>query len=203
MAVTLARVIDRSCKQVQVIEMDAPYDTSTHWVFGYGSLIWNPGFRFAGSQIARLRGAHRSLCIYSTHHRGTPEQPGLVFGLVHGGSCQGMAFEVTHEDWLEVRDYLRAREQVTSVYREAIRPVQLADGRSVAALTYLVDESHMQYAGRLAVEEQLRLVRDSHGSSGPNTEYVVNTAEHLERLGIRDRGLLELAQLLKAAAAMA
>jgi len=183
--------------------MDAPYDTTTHWVFGYGSLIWNPGFRFARSQIARLRGAHRSLCIYSTHHRGTPDRPGLVFGLVHGGSCQGMAFEVSHEDWLAVRDYLREREQVTAVYKEVVRPVQLADGRSVPALAYLVDESHIQYAGRLAVEEQLRLVRHSVGSSGPNTEYVVNTAEHLERLGIRDRGLLELVRLLKAGAAEA
>ena len=177
--------------------MDAPYDTTSHWVFGYGSLIWNPGFRFARSQLALLRGAHRSLCIYSTHHRGTPEQPGLVFGLVHGGSCQGMAFEVSHEDWSAVNAYLREREQVTAVYREALRPVQLADGRSVAALTYLVDESHIQFAGRLAVEEQLRLVRHSAGSSGPNTEYVVNTADHLERLGIRDRGLLELTRLLR------
>lgn len=183
--------------------MDTPHDTTTHWVFGYGSLIWNPGFRFAGSQIALLRGAHRSLCIYSTHHRGTPDQPGLVFGLVRGGSCQGMAFEVTHEDWIAVRDYLREREQVTSVYREVVRPVQLADGRSVPALAYLVDESHIQYAGRLAVEEQLRLVRHSAGSSGPNTEYVVNTAEHLERLGVRDRGLLELVRLLKRGAAAA
>lgn len=177
---------------------NAPFDTTARWVFGYGSLIWNPGFRFARSQIALLRGAHRSLCIYSTHHRGTPDRPGLVFGLVHGGSCQGMAFEVSHEDWDEVRQYLRDREQVTSVYREVFRPVRLADGRSVPALAYVVDEQHLQYAGRLAVEEQLRLVRDSHGTSGPNIDYVVNTADHLEQLGIHDRGLLELARLIRA-----
>src|SRR3712207_3646607 len=84
-----------------------------HWVFGYGSLIWRPGFEFAEAQPALLRGAHRSLCIYSHHYRGTPEQPGLVFGLVHGGSCRGMAFRVEGELWSDVRAYLKARELIS------------------------------------------------------------------------------------------
>jgi cation transport protein ChaC len=174
-------------------------DAEGHWVFGYGSLIWNPGFAFVASQVALLRGAHRSLSIYSHSHRGTPEKPGLVFGLTRGGSCRGMAFEVAEANWARTQDYLREREQVTGVYREAYRAVRLGDGRTVTALTFLVDEAHVQFAGRLALEEQARLVRGGLGRSGRNIDYVINTAEHLERLGLRDRQLQGLVELLKQA----
>jgi cation transport protein ChaC len=166
-------------------------------VFGYGSLIWNPGFDFISSQLALLKGAHRSLSIYSHSHRGTVEHPGLVFGLVRGGSCRGMAFEVADEIWVGVHAYLQDREQVTGVYREAYRPIRLASGETVTALAFLVDERHAQYAGRLDLDAQLRLVRDSIGVSGRNIDYVVNTAEHLERLGLKDPQLQELVRRLK------
>ena len=167
-------------------------ENSKHWVFGYGSLIWRPGFRFVHSERALLKGAHRSLCIYSHTYRGTPEVPGLVFGLAHGGSCGGMAFAVDDGLWPETLAYLRERELVSSVYREAVRPVRLISGKVVEAVAYLVDEHHVQYAGRLDVAEQVRLVRRGHGHSGANTEYVLNTARHLEQLGIRDRQLEQL-----------
>lgn len=173
--------------------MTAP---STHWVFGYGSLIWKPGFAYRRKSKALLRGAHRSLCIYSHRHRGTPERPGLVFGLVRGGSCRGMAFEVEDERWHEVHAYLAAREMDRGVYREAQRPVVLEDGRSVPALAFLVDMQHVQYAGRLDVAEQVRLVRSGIGESGPNPEYVLETARHLEALGIHDRYLAALVEAL-------
>src|SRR4051794_11420386 len=112
----------------------------THWVFGYGSLIWRPGFEFVAAQRALLRGAHRSLCIYSHTYRGTPELPGLVFGLARGGACGGMAFEVAADKWDAVLAYLRERELVTGVYVETTRPVQLGDGRIANALAFLVDE---------------------------------------------------------------
>jgi cation transport protein ChaC len=165
-------------------------------VFGYGSLIWKPGFTYLGKSTALLRGAHRSLCIYSHRHRGTPEQPGLVFGLVPGGSCRGMAFEVDPARWNEVHAYLGAREMDRGVYREAHRPVELNDGRTVTALAYLVDIRHVQFAGRLEVAEQVRLVRGGVGESGPNPEYVLETARHLEALGIHDRYLSELVEAL-------
>jgi cation transport protein ChaC len=160
-----------------------------HWVFGYGSLIWRPGFEFVARERALLRGAHRSLCIYSHIYRGTPEAPGLVFGLARGGACGGMAFGIADAPWPEVLAYLRARELVSDVYREAVRPVRLASGEIVAAVAYLADEAHPQYAGGLTLAEQSRLVRRSVGESGPNIDYVRNTAEHLARLGIRDRSL--------------
>src|SRR3974390_225676 len=91
------------------------------WVFGYGSLIWRPGFEFIEQVQARLIGEHRALCVYSFDHRGTPERPGLVLGLDRGGACRGIAFRVTASKRAEVVAYLRAREQTTNVYREVMR----------------------------------------------------------------------------------
>ena len=176
---------------------------NTHWVFGYGSLIWNPGFAHVSSQQGLLRGAHRSLSIVSHHHRGTLEQPGLVFGLSRGGSCRGMVFEVADADWAGVCAYLQEREQVTAVYRDVLRPVRLADGRMVNALAFLVDERHEQFAGRLSLDQQLAMVRSGVGLSGRNIDYVLNTARHLTELGIRDRQLMALAELLSGEAAAA
>ena len=179
-------------------EMDETDPRGTHWVFGYGSLIWNPGFSFMSAQLGLLRGAHRSLSIISHHHRGTREIPGLVFGLTRGGSCRGMVFEVGAEAWIEARAYLDARELVTSVYRDVWRPVTLADGRQVKALTYVVDETHEQFAGPLSVEQQLAMIRAGVGISGRNVDYVLNTAHHLMQLGIRDKALMALARELEA-----
>lgn len=173
-------------------------EAADHWVFGYGSLIWNPGFAFVRAEQALLRGAHRSLSIYSHFHRGTVEQPGLVFGLVPGGSCRGMAYQVAAADWPAVLSYLRVREQVTNVYREDFRRVRLADGTTVRALVYVVELGHEQYAGALDLAEQAALVRLGVGSSGRNIDYVLNTVEHLRQLGIRDRSLLALSKLLAA-----
>lgn len=169
---------------------------SEYWVFGYGSLIWNPGFPFTRRSLALLPGAHRSLCVYSHRHRGTPEQPGLVFGLVPGGSCRGMAFEIEPARWTAVRGYLTEREMDRGVYREALRPVILEGGERVTALCFLVDMRHAQYAGRLEIAEQARLVRAGKGESGANPEYVLETARHLRTLGIRDRYLVELVDAL-------
>jgi len=174
---------------------------ATHWVFGYGSLIWNPGFAHVSAQQGLLRGAHRSLSIVSHHHRGTVERPGLVFGLARGGSCRGMAFEVADSDWVPVQAYLQAREQVTAVYRDVTRPVHLADGRVVQALTFMVDERHEQFAGKLSLEQQLAMVRAGVGLSGRNVDYVINTASHLKSLGIVDRHLQALVDILLADAA--
>jgi cation transport protein ChaC len=168
----------------------------THWVFGYGSLIWRPGFAYVRAVPALLRGSHRRLCVYSHRHRGTPARPGLVFGLVRGGSCRGMAFEVEAETWPQVHAYLAARELDRGVYREAMRPVVLQSGETVSALAFLVDERHAQFAGRLELAEQARLVRGGVGESGANPEYVLTTARHLEKMGIHDRYLGELVKLL-------
>jgi glutathione-specific gamma-glutamylcyclotransferase len=173
-------------------------DAPTHWVFGYGSLIWHPGFPYLRREQAVLKGAHRRLCVYSHRHRGTAERPGLVFGLMRGGSCRGMAFAVADSDWTDTREYLRRREQDADVYREAQRGVVLQGGAVVSALTFVVDEQSVQFAGRLSVEQQLDIVRAAHGESGANRDYVLKTVEHLVEMGIRDRQLLDLAERLEA-----
>lgn len=169
---------------------------STRWVFGYGSLIWRPGFSYLRQAPALLRGVHRRLCVYSQRHRGTATQPGLVFGLMPGGSCRGMGFEVASEHWDETHAYLSEREMDNGVYREATRPMQLTDGTLVAALAFVADTRHLQYAGKLAIAEQVRIVRAGVGESGPNTEYVLETARKLSELGMRDRYLDELVTAL-------
>lgn len=176
-----------------------PMTNANPYVFGYGSLLWNPGFPFLSAQKAVLHGAHRALSIYSHRHRGTPERPGLVFGLSRGGSCHGVAFEVAAADWPAVFAYLEAREQDRGVYREAWRAVTLAGGAPVRALTYLVNEHHVQYAGRLPLAEQVRIIALGEGESGRNSDYVRNTARHLLELGIEDRRLSALVAALDGA----
>ena len=169
------------------------------WVFGYGSLMWRPGFAFVEQVPARLIGEHRALCVYSFDHRGTPEKPGLVLGLDRGGACRGIAFRVAAAHRDEVVGYLRGREQTTHVYREVMRSVWLeneARGR-VSALAYVVDRGHVQYAGRLSLHEQLRYVRQGHGRSGNNRDYVLETVRSIEAQGFRDAPLHQLALLLR------
>jgi cation transport protein ChaC len=161
--------------------------------------VWRPGFAFEERVVATLHGFHRALCVLSHVHRGTPEQPGLVLGLDRGGACQGMAYRVAEAKRDEIIDYLRAREQVTSVYREVLRSVWLeGDARErVSAVAYVADRGHEQYAGRLSLTEQLHLVRGGHGSSGANDEYVIETVAALEAMKIRDSQLHQLAAMLR------
>ncbi|HEX3675269.1 MAG TPA: gamma-glutamylcyclotransferase [Rhizomicrobium sp.] len=168
------------------------------WVFGYGSLMWRPGFDFIERVPARLIGEHRALCVYSFVHRGTPEKPGLVLGLDRGGACRGVAFRVAAEKRGATVAYLRAREQVTSVYREVMRSVWLEDDarQRVSALAYVVDRGHVQYAGRLSLAEQLRHVLQGHGQSGNNRDYVLSTVKAIEAAGFRDAPLHRLALML-------
>jgi cation transport protein ChaC len=166
------------------------------WVFGYGSLIWRPGFPYLEKRAARLFGAHRSLCVYSWVHRGTQENPGLVLGLDRGGTCRGIAFRVAAGERENVIAYLREREQVTAVYLEKTRPVRFDDGSIAMALAYLVDRGHAQYAGKLDEENQFRLVAGAEGRSGGNRDYVINTAAHLAELGMPDAALERLARRL-------
>lgn len=168
------------------------------WVFGYGSLMWRPGFDFVERAQARLIGLHRALCVYSHVHRGTPERPGLVLGLDRGGACRGIAFRVAEANRAATIQYLRDREQVTSVYLEVERVITLQQPGEprVRAVTYIADRGHTQYAGRLSRDEQLHLVRQGHGHSGANRDYVRNTVAAIEEQGFRDAGLHWLASHL-------
>jgi glutathione-specific gamma-glutamylcyclotransferase len=177
-----------------------PHEREDLWVFGYGSLMWRPGFDFVERVPARLIGLHRALCVYSFVHRGTPERPGLVLGLDRGGMCRGIAFRVAAKLRAQTIDYLRAREQVTTVYLETVRRIELEEEearRQVPALCFIVDRSHVQYAGRLTLAECVRHVRQGQGSSGNNRDYVLETVQALEALGYRETDLHLIAARLK------
>ena len=156
------------------------------WIFGYASLMWRPGFDYLEKRRARLAGYHRSLCIASWRHRGTPERPGLVMGLDRGGACVGVAFRVPMADYEPVMGYLRQRELVNGVYKERLAKVVLSDGQGAQAITYVADRSHEQYAGRLDVDAAVEQVCGAVGGAGPNEDYVLNTVAHMRELGIRD-----------------
>ncbi|QND68512.1 gamma-glutamylcyclotransferase [Mesorhizobium loti] len=164
------------------------------WVFGYGSLIWRPGFAHVETQRARLHGYRRSLCVYSFVHRGTRQRPGLVLGLDRGGSCIGLAFRVPGDLRDEVITYLRERELVTSVYLERMLKVRLDGGGTVDAVAYIVDRQHEQYAGALHAVDAAAVVRGAVGQSGNNEDYVLSTLEHLKALGISDHWLEDVAR---------
>ena len=169
------------------------------WVFGYGSLIWRPGFEYMHKQKAQLYGAHRCLCVYSHHYRGTQVNPGLVFGLLQGGSCHGMAFKIAENNWQSVIAYLRKREQVSNVYCETYRQIYLDTGEQVRALTYVANINHEQFAGRLEIKEQIKLVLTAKGEMGSNMDYVINTNQHLHEMGIIDKRLKLLSHKLETA----
>src|SRR6202790_5444081 len=168
------------------------------WVFGYGSLMWRPGFEFIEQVPARLIGEHRALCVYSFDHRGTPEKPGLVLGLDRGGACGGIALRIAAKLRNDTVQYLRSREQTTNVYREVMRSVWLENEarQRVSALAYVVDRGHVQYAGRLSLAEQLRCVQQGHGRSGKHRDYVLSTVKSIEAQGFRDAQLHQLAMML-------
>jgi len=161
------------------------------WVFGYGSLLWNPGFAPRDRVVARLDGYHRSFCMRSVHYRGTPENPGLVLALdkAPGAHCAGLGLRVAEEDERAVLEALRARELISAAYLEKWLPVTLADGRRVDAVSYAIDPDHEQYCGRMGLEEQARIIARASGGRGPNSAYLFNTVAHLSELGIEDAEL--------------
>ncbi len=167
----------------------------TMWVFGYGSLVWNPGFDVAQQRIATLPGYARSFCMRSIHHRGTVEDPGLVLALdeSHGAQCHGVAMAVADGQEDQTLEYLRARELISSAYLERMLDIRLDDGSKVEAVTYVIDAHHVQYCGALPLEEQAHIIARAVGDRGANTEYLFNTAAHLTELGISDGDLEWLA----------
>ncbi len=162
------------------------------WVFGYGSLMWDPGFSHEEALPATLHGYHRAFCIYSHRYRGTPERPGLVLGLDRGGSCHGMAYRVAGSHARQTMDYLWQREMVYGVYRPYHAKARLERGNRVGCWTFVAEPSHSQYAGRLSMDDTATLILQGHGLGGPCGEYLANTVRHLDELGIDDGPLHRL-----------
>jgi glutathione-specific gamma-glutamylcyclotransferase len=168
------------------------------WVFGYGSLIWDPGFAVAERRIATVTGWHRSFCMRSIHHRGTPDAPGLVLALdrAEGATCTGVAFRVAAGEEAATLSALRERELVSSAYLEQVLRVDTALG-PLDALTYVIDPDHVQYCGGLALDEQAQIIARAVGGRGLNRDYLWSTAAHLADLGIADPDLEGLASAVR------
>ena len=168
------------------------------WVFGYGSVMWRPGFEHEERRAARLHGYHRSLCVWSWFHRGSPDSPGLVLGLDVGGSCNGIAYRVDEARKHDAADYLYRRELVTDGYEAMLRPVYLDDG-PVTALCFRANRRHPQYAGKLDHGHAAEVVRHSKGKSGANPEYVASAVAQWQAMGINDRALANINRLVLSA----
>ncbi|MSQ64457.1 MAG: gamma-glutamylcyclotransferase [Betaproteobacteria bacterium] len=170
------------------------------WVFGYGSLMWAPGFRASEHAAALVRGYHRALCILSNRYRGTLEKPGLVMGLCRGGSCWGMAFRVPAARVRRVLATLWKREMLNRVYKPTLIPVLLAPGRRIHALAFVADTTHRQFVRELDLHGRARLVAQGIGQRGRCVDYIRNTLEHMLALGVNDP---HLARILDAATGLA
>ncbi len=169
------------------------------WVFGYGSLMWSPGFPFTASSLGLLRGYHRALCILSTRYRGTHRRPGLVMGLCRGGSCWGMAFRVPAARVRIALARLWSREMPRRVYQARLVPVRISSGRKVRALAFIADTRHESFARELDLRSRAQLVAQGVGERGPCTEYIRSTLSHMMELGVTDP---HLARVLESAEAM-
>lgn len=169
------------------------------WVFGYGSLLWNPEFDFVDHAPATLTGYARSFCMWSIHHRGSVDVPGLVLALdaTAGATCRGVAFQVGADTALQCLNDLRERELVSSAYFEDHVKLHLDDGREITALAYVIDPKHVQYTGPLSLEQQADIIAVATGGRGPNSAYLFNTAEHLVGMGMEDVELTVLADKVR------
>lgn len=167
------------------------------WVYGYGSLVWRPDFAFEERRLATLRGHHRALCLWSRVNRGTPECPGLVFGLDRGGSCRGVAYRLAGRSVPDYFPSLWDREMSTGAYLPRWINCDTAQG-PVRALVFVMNRDNPAYIRALPEPELLAIVRRASGRYGRCTEYVVQTAQALRAAGIRDARLERIASLLEA-----
>jgi cation transport protein ChaC len=175
------------------------------WVFGYGSLMWKPGFEAVEARMARLEGYKRAFALSSVHYRGTVEFPGLVLGLDWDPACDctGLALRIGPDQADEVRHYLAERELVSRAYFEVRHRITLlcdgpGKGEPVDAICYILDRTHPQYAGGMALEDQADIICKAAGPTGTNSDYLFNTVSHLSELGVEDPELVALERLVRA-----
>jgi len=171
---------------------DPPLDVNALWVFGYGSLMWRPGFAFVETQPARLAGYSRDMCLMSYHYRGTQERPGLVCGLMQGGGCEGRAYRIAAVNADSALAYLDARELITDIYIPRHLPIHLASGQQVIARVYIADTAHGQFVGGWADEKKVAHIVQGQGTEGRCLVYLQNLVQHLEELGIADARMITL-----------
>ena len=168
---------------------DPPMDPQSIWVFGYGSLMWRPGFPFLESRPAKLDGFSRDMCLVSIHYRGTRDKPGMVCGLRPGGECRGRAFRIAPDQAAQVIGYLDDRELISYIYIPRHIMIELDTGVRVVARAYMADATHDQFAGQWSDEVKAQHIAQGEGSEGRSLDYLANIIEHLRVLDITDANL--------------
>jgi cation transport protein ChaC len=167
------------------------------WVFGYGSLMWDPGFAYERRSPALVHGYHRAFCIYSNRWRGTPQRPGLVLGLSPGGACRGIAFRVAASRVAATLRELWAREMRRSIYKVRLLRARLPAGEA-RVFAFVADPRHPGYAGELPIAHIAQRIATCCGQRGTNIEYLTRTIEHLAQLGVHDRNLMRVMKAVHA-----
>ncbi|MBM3546851.1 MAG: gamma-glutamylcyclotransferase [Alphaproteobacteria bacterium] len=162
------------------------------WIFGYGSLIWNPAFHFVERQIGTVHGWHRRFCLWTTLGRGSPECPGLMLGLDRGGSCRGILLRIAPELVESETDVLWRREMVSNAYVPSWVRASTGTGQ-VAAIAFTINRDHERYAEKMSEERAADAIARAAGRIGPCRDYLLNTVDHLDQLGIHDRSMRRLA----------
>jgi cation transport protein ChaC len=166
-------------------------DGAAVWLFGYGSLIWNPAFHFVEARLGTIRGFHRRFCLWTHLGRGTPERPGLTLGLDRGGACRGVIFRIAASEVAAELDIVWRREMVSGSY--APRWVEVAtEAGPVPAIAFVINHAHPRYAGLLPDATVIETIAAAAGRLGPCADYLFNTVAHLDALGIADRPLRRL-----------
>jgi cation transport protein ChaC len=162
------------------------------WVFGYGSLMWNPAFAFAEQQAGVIRGYHRRFCLWLEMGRGSPGNPGLMLGLDRGGVCRGVAFRIPAAQARAELLLIWRREMFGTAYLARWVQVRMV-GATVPAITFVVNRAHPRYAGKISDAEAAKHIATAAGSLGSCVSYLDNTLAHLNSLGIRDAGMQRIA----------
>lgn len=169
------------------------------WIFGYGSLIWNPAFHFVEQRMVRVHGYHRAYCLWTPLGRGTPDCPGLMLGLEKGGSVSGVAFRIDEALAREEMMIVFKRELISGAYRARWVNAYTDDG-PVRTIAFVINHDHPRYAGKLDDELIARTIAVACGKIGSCREYLENTVAKLDELGIPDRNMHLLLQKVRAVA---
>jgi cation transport protein ChaC len=161
------------------------------WVFGYGSLMWNPAITYQESRLATLFGYHRDFCLWTPVGRGTPDCPGLVLGLARGGACKGVAYRIKGTDVAEELAVLWRREMISDGYLPRWLTLRTAEG-PIPALAFVVNPAADRYAGGLSDDDKARHIARAAGDLGSSRDYLLSTVAHLDDIGVHDRRLHHL-----------
>lgn len=187
----------RPCKTAEQLDAEADRflaefgEGGDPWVFGYGSLIWNPLFDYAERRAATLHGFHRRFCLWSKHGRGSPDNPGLVLGLDHGGCCRGVAFRIPRAIACRELRIVWRREMLSDAYEARWLPVR-TDAGDIRAFALIINRDNEHYAGKLTLEQMVETISTAAGRLGSSRDYLFRTVEALREHGVSDSLLSEL-----------